>query len=109
LSDLVRVRKWEDFKSLVAKLKPESIVYSIDQHGMSETKELTALRLILLAKNGYYIYLDFPKGKENILRETRIPIRKDKNGIRCLEDEDIKQFIEKEFGKGLPVFSFWTI
>ena len=44
MSDLVRVRKWEDFKSLVVKLKPDSIVYSIDQHGMSETKELTALR-----------------------------------------------------------------
>jgi hypothetical protein len=51
---------------------------------MSETKELTALRMILLAKNGYYVYLDFPKGKENMLRETRIPIRKDKNGIRCM-------------------------
>jgi hypothetical protein len=108
LNDLIRIRKWENFKNLVSKLKPESIVYSIDQHGMSQTKELTALRMILLAKNGYYIYLDFPKGLENKLRETGIPIRKDKNGIRCLEDEDIKQFIEKEFGKDLPVFSFWT-
>ena len=109
MSDLIRVGGWEDFKSLVAKLKPESIVYSIDQHVMSQTKELTALRMILLAKNGYSVFLDFPKGKENMLRETRIPIRKDKNGIRCLEDEDIKQFIEKEFGKDLPIFSFWTI
>ena len=86
------------------KLKPDSIVYSIDQHGMSETKELTALRMILLAKNGYYVYLDFPKGKENMIRETRIPIHKDKNGIRCLEAEDIIQFIEKESGKNLRVF-----
>jgi hypothetical protein len=56
------------FQSLVAKLKPDSLVYSIDQQGMSETKELTALRMILLAKNGYYVYPDFPKRKENILR-----------------------------------------
>lgn len=108
MKDLIRIRKWEEFKNLVSKLKPDSIVYSIDQHGMSRTKELTALRMILLAKNGYYVFLDFPKGSENNLRETGIPIRKDKKGIRCLEDEDIKQFIEKEFGKDLPVFSFWT-
>jgi hypothetical protein len=108
LSELIRVRKWEEFKRLVMELKPNSIVYSIDQHGMSETKELTALRLILLAQGGYYVYLDFPSGKENVLRETRIPIHTDKNGVRCLEDEDIMQFIKKEFGEGLAVFSFWT-
>lgn len=108
MSNLVRVRKWEEFKSIVMKLRPDSIVYSIDQHGMSKTKELTALRLILLAGNGYYVYLDFPKGKENVLRETRIPIHRDKNGIRCLEDEDIIRFIKQELGKDLEVFSFWT-
>jgi hypothetical protein len=57
------------------------------------------------AKNGYYIYLDFPKG--NALRETAIPIREDK-GNRHLEDDDIKQFLKKEFGEKMPVFSYWT-
>jgi len=89
-------------------LKPDSIVYSIDQNGMSKTKELTALRLILLARGGYYVYLDFPRGKENVLRETRIPIREGKNGIRCLEDADIIRFIKRELGENLSVFSFWT-
>jgi hypothetical protein len=108
LSDLVRVRKWTEFKRLVTELKPESIVYSIDQNAMSKTKELTALRFILLAQGGYYVYLDFPKGKENIMRETGIPIQRDRNDVRCLEDEDVIRFIKRELGENLKVFSFWT-
>jgi hypothetical protein len=108
LSDLERVRKWTEFKRLVKELKPDSIVYSIDQNAMSKTKELTALRFILLAQGGYYVYLDFPRGKENVMRETGIPIREDRNGVRCLEDEDVVRFIKQELGENLQVFSFWT-
>jgi len=108
LSELVRVRTWKEFKRLAVELKPASIVYSVDQNAMSKTKELTALRLILLAQGGYYVYLDFPKGKENVMRETGIPIREDANGVRCLEDEDVIRFIKQELGENLQVFSFWT-
>jgi hypothetical protein len=107
LSDLVRVRKWTEFKRLVMELKPDSIVYSIDQNAMSKTKELTALRFILLAKGGYHVYLDFPRGKENVMRETGIPIHEE-TGVRCLEDDDIIRFIKRELGENLAVFSFWT-
>jgi hypothetical protein len=104
---LVRVKSWAEFKRLATELKPEAVVYSIDQNGMSKTKELTCLRLILPARSGYYVYLDFPKG--NALRETGIPIREDKRGNRCLEDEDIIPFIKRELGQGnLSVFSFWS-
>ncbi len=108
MSDLVRVRKWIEFKSLVMELKPDSIVYSIDQNAMSKTKELTALRLILLARGGYYVYLDFPKGGENVMRETGILIHEDKNRNRCLEDDDVTHFIKRELGENLQVYSFWT-
>jgi hypothetical protein len=108
LSDLVRVRKWAEFKRLVLELKPESIVYSIDQNAMSKVKELTALRFILLARGGYYVYVDFPRGKENVMRETGVQIREDKNGVRFLTDEDVTRFIRREFGGQLKVFSFWT-
>jgi hypothetical protein len=108
LSELIRVRKWTEFKRLVMELKPDSIVYSIDQNAMSQAKELTALRLILLARGGYHVYIDFPKGKENVLRETGIPIHEDKNGNRYLEDDDVIQFIKRELGENLQVFSFWT-
>ena len=108
MSDLTRVRKWMEFKRLVTELKPESIVYSIDQNAMSKTKELTALRFILLARGGYYVYLDFPKGKENVMRETDIQIREDRNGVRYLTDEEVTRFIKRELGENLKVFSFWT-
>jgi hypothetical protein len=89
-------------------LKPDAVVYSIDQNGMSQTKELTVLRLILFARNGYYVFLDFPKG--NVLRETGIPIHEDKKSTRYLEDKDVIQFIKVAFGReDLSVFSFWTI
>ena len=108
MSDMQRARKWTDFKRLVKELNPDSIVYSIDQNAMSKTKELTALRFILLARGGYFVYLDFPKGNENVMRETGIQILRDKNGARYLEDEDVVRFIKQELGENMQVFSFWT-
>jgi hypothetical protein len=106
LSEVVRLRSWKEFKRLAAELKPDSIVYSIDQNGMSKTKELTCLRLILPAQNAYYVYVDFPKG--NALRDTAIPIHKN-NQNRFLEDQDIINFLKKELGReDLSVFSYWT-
>lgn len=102
---LVRVKTWEEFKRLVVELKPNSLVYIIEQNGLTPNREMTVLRLLLPAKNAYYVYLDFPKG--SALRETAIPIREDK-GNRHLEDDDIKQFLKKEFGERMPVFSYWT-
>ena len=103
----IRVKTWEEFKRLTIESKPDAVVYSIDQNGMSKTKELTCLRLILPVSSGYYVYLDFPKG--NVLRETGIPIREDKLGNRYLQDEDIVQFLKSAFGReNLQVFSYWT-
>jgi len=105
LSDrLVRVSKWEEFKRLVNELKPDSIVYNIEQTGISKKREFTCLRLIIPSKN-YYVYVDFPKG--DALRETGIPIHMDPSGTRCIEDNYIREFLKKEFGEKLPVYSYW--
>ena len=100
---LVRVSKWEEFKRLVNELKPYSIVYNIEQTGISKKREFTSLRLIIPSKN-YYVYVDFPKG--DALRETGIPIHVDPSGTRCIEDSDIKAFLKRELGN-LPVYSYW--
>jgi hypothetical protein len=100
---LVRVAKWVEFRRLVGELKPESVVYNIEQTGISKEHEFTSLRLILPSKN-YYVYVDFPKGEA--LRETGIPIHTDKSGTRCVEDDDIRAFLRREFG-ALPVYSYW--
>ena len=100
---LIRVSKWEEFKRLVTELKPDSIVYNIEQTGISKSREFTSLRLIIPSKN-YYVYVDFPKG--DALRETGIPIHMDASGMRCIEDDDIRAFLKKQFGE-LPVYSYW--
>ncbi|MCJ7793528.1 hypothetical protein MUP42_01200, partial [Candidatus Bathyarchaeota archaeon] len=98
---LIRVNKWEEFKRLVNELKPDSIVYNIEQTGISKNREFTSLRLIIPSKN-YYVYVDFPKG--DALRETAIPIHKDATGTRCIEDDDIRAFLKRELGEKLPVY-----
>lgn len=103
----VRVRSWEEFKRLVREKKPKSIVFVLEQNALSPNKELTTLRIILMDDKRYYIFLDFPKGQ--FLRETRIPLRKNKNGLWNLDEDEVKDILKKEFEKEkLDVFSFWT-
>ena len=102
-----RVRSWEEFKRLVSEKKPGSIVFILEQNGFSPNKELTALRLIMLHDKRYYIFLDFPKGEA--LRETGIPLHRDKNGIPYLDEDEVKAILLKQFEKEkVEVFSFWT-
>jgi hypothetical protein len=103
----IRVRNWEEFKQLVRDKKPGSIVFILEQNGFSQNKELTTLRLILLSDKRYYIFLDFPRGE--ILRETHIPLHKDRNGIPNLDEDEVKAFLKKVFKEDkVDVFSFWT-
>ena len=103
----VRIRSWEEFKRLVIEKKPSSIVFVLEQNGFSPNKELTTLRIIMLHDKRYYIFLDFPKGEG--LRETGIPLHKDKKGILNLDEDEVKVFLKKTFEKEkLDVFSFWT-
>ena len=103
----VRIRSWEEFKRLVSEKKPTSIVYILEQNGFSPNKELTTLRIIMLHDKRYYIFLDFPKGEK--LRETGIPLHKDKKGIFNLDEDEVKVILKKQFEKEkIEVFSFWT-
>ena len=103
----VRIRNWEEFKRLVSEKKPKSIVYILEQNALSPNKELTTLRIILMHDKRYYIFLDFPKGQ--FLRETGIPLHKDKNGLWNLDEDEVKLILKKVFEKeNLEIFSFWT-
>ena len=101
----VRLRKWEEFKSLVNEKKPGSIVFILEQNGFSPNKELSTLKLIMLHDKRYYMFYDFPKGDN--LRETAIPLHKDKKGIPNLDDEEVQTVLKEQF-KNLEVYSFWT-
>jgi hypothetical protein len=101
----IRVRDWQQFKKTVSEKKPKSIVFILEQNGFSPNKELSTLKLIILHDRRYYIFYDFPKGEN--LRETNIPLQRDKNGIQNLDEAQVKQFLQKEFPT-LEVYSFWT-
>lgn len=104
---IVRVKSWEEFKQLAIELKPESIVYVIEQSVRSPTKELTTLRLMLPSPKGTYILLDFSDGKR--LRQTGIPIRVDRLGNHLIEDDDVKDFLRNQLKRtDLLICSYWT-
>ena len=102
-----RIRNWEEFKRLIREKKPSSIVFILEQNGLSPNRELTTLRLIMLHDQRYYIFLDFPKGES--MKQTKIPLHKDKNGIYNLDEDEVKVILQKVFEKdNLDIFSFWT-
>jgi hypothetical protein len=101
----VRVRNWQEFKRLVNEKKPRSIVFILEQNGFSPDKEITNLKIIMLHDKRYYIFIDSPKGE--VLRETGIPLRRDKKGTRFLDEDEVKKHLKNQF-PNLEVYSFWT-
>jgi len=105
---IIRVKSWEELKQLAIEHHPNSFVYVIEQSGLSPTKELTTLRLMLPTPKGIFILLDFSNGER--LRQTGIPIRIDKYGNHLIEDDDVKDFIKKQLKReDLTICSYWTI
>jgi len=103
----VRIRDWEEYKRLVREKKPLSITFILEQNGLSPNRELSTLRIIMLYDKRYYMFFDFPKGE--MLKQTGIPLHKDKKGILNLDEDEVKAILEKEFKKdNIAVFSFWT-
>ena len=103
---VIRVKSWEEFKRLAIKFQPEAIAYNIEQS--VPARELTSLRLIIPAGDAYYVFLDFPE--DDRLRETGIPLHRDKYGNRYISDDDVVNFVRKELKReDLPVYSYWTI
>jgi hypothetical protein len=61
----------------------------------------------MLHDKRYYIFLDFPKGES--LRETKIPLHRDKKGIFNLDEDEVKAILKDQFKEEkVEVFSFWT-
>jgi len=103
----VRIRDWEEYKRLVREKKPRSITFILEQNGLSPNKELSTLRIIMLHDKRYFMFFDFPKGDK--LKETGIPLHKDKHGILNLDEDEVKAILKKQFEKeNVEVFSFWT-
>lgn len=101
----IHVRNWKEFKHTVIEKNPTSIVFILEQNGFSKNKELSTLKIIMLHNKRYYIFYDFPKG--DTLRETKIILHKDKNGIPNLDESEVKAYLKEQF-PNLEIYSFWT-
>jgi hypothetical protein len=64
----------------------------LEQNGFSKNKELSTLKIIMLHDKRYFIFYDFLKGES--LRETGIPLHKDKNGILNLDEAEVKAYLK---------------
>jgi len=103
---VVKIKRWEEFKRLAIRLQPKAIAYNIEQS--IPARELTSLRLIIPGGDAYYVFLDFPR--DDRLRETGIPLRRDKFGNRYIRDEDVICFVRRELKReNLALHSYWTI
>jgi len=103
----VRIRDWEEYKRLVREKKPQSITFILEQNALSPNRELSTLRIIMLHDRRYFMFFDFPK--DGALKETGIPLHKDKKEKLNLDEDEVKSFLKKQFEKdNVEVFSFWT-
>ncbi len=101
----IQIRSWQDFKHIVTEKKNASIVFILEQNGFSKNKEFSTIKIIMLHDKRYYIFNDFPKG--DALRETKIPLHKDKNGIPNLDEIEVKAYL-KSLSENLEIYPFWT-
>jgi len=92
---IIRIRGWEKYREFALKLRPESMLYTMQKAPLS--KPPIALRLIFTSGIKQYIFLDFPAGDQ--LRQTKIPIKFNKYGEAYLEEEDVRNFILEELGR----------
>lgn len=61
----------------------------------------------MLHDKRYYMFFDF--SKDGALKQTGIPLHKDKKGILNLDEDEVKNILKKQFEKdNVEVFSFWT-
>jgi len=103
---LVRLKTWEEFKTLAIASRLNEIVYRIEQ-GMRRG-HLTSLRLILPIEGAQFVFFDV--AQDGALKQTGIPIHVDERGIRYIREQDVIVFLRKELGSpDLKVSSFWTV
>lgn len=102
-----RVDAWNEFKSLVLALKPDTIYYLSEPHPLR--KPPLGLRLTFYQGGNMYVFTDFADSET--LHKTGIPITNPNDKIRAeINEADIKNFLSTELGKvklvSLPPFMY---
>lgn len=88
----VHLRTWNEFIQLATALRPSSIAYTIQRAPLS--KPPIGLRLIFVAQDTQYVFLDF--AKDDALKQTKIPIRTNAAGEASIDEETIRSFLRTQ-------------
>jgi len=107
LGKILRIKTWDEFKSLAVSLRPKSVVYNLHRAPLS--KPPICLRLMFASEEAQYVFLDFAAG--GTLRQTKIPIVNPEDGEEYVRDEDVKRFITNELERNdvLIVSPVWRL
>jgi len=97
-----RINKWDEYRKLAQKYRPDIIYYSRDPHPTSRPP--WGLKLIFYHEFDGYVFTDY--AEENKLHKTGILIRgTDKSRIPLLV-EDVENFLNAQIGK-VKVSPIW--
>lgn len=89
-----RVGNWNEFKSLVLSLQPDTVFYLSEPHPLR--KPPLGLRLTFYYKQDMYVFTDFADA--NILHKTGIPLTDPDDRFTVeIKKDDIKRFLLEEF------------
>ena len=89
-----RVGSWNEFKSLVRSLKPETVFYLSQPHPLR--KPPLGLRLTFYHERDMYVFIDFADAK--VLHKTGISLTNPDDTLKVeIKEEDIRRFLSEEF------------
>jgi hypothetical protein len=91
---VIRIRSWEEFKTLVLKHKPGTVFYLGQPHLFG--KPPLGLRLTFYHGQDMYVMTDYAKG--TCLVKTGIPITNPEDKVQAqVRDSDIRDFLSQSF------------
>ena len=88
-----RVSSWNEFKSLVKSLKPETVFYLSEPHPLRNPP--LGLRLTFYHEREMYVFTDLADAK--VLHKTGILLTDPDEPLKVeIKEEDIRRFLSKE-------------
>jgi hypothetical protein len=103
--DYIHFGNWQQYKQIIKEKTLSHLSLSLNKTASQKTKN----GLIMLHDKRYYFFLDFPK-RDNV-RETGIPLHKDKNDISNIDENEVEAYLKNGISQpgNLLVLDYLTV